>query len=497
MKSSRFKHSFNRTGVAVVTAVLFGSIGTYMLRSSSALSTNNPAGIADSCQLEGTNTVLYGWGYDPNPPTGVEPYVTVQVGGSAATVATNEANYRLSAINDWINYNYGTDAPKTGAYGWRLQLSGLYKGTTYVVSGTVLNYGAGGNTPLGVNTTHNVDGNASKPYFAGGKIPDACLTTKPAPAPAPAPKPAPAAPKPTTPKVTTPAAPAPPALSKATDATVTAGTTAITFRAPTGNATGMYVLYGTNEKDLNRSSEQQPVSGAEATLTLKGLTAKTTYYYQLVRTRGTETAPSATTSFTTKGYNISLTFVGKDEKPTAGIVVDLEGQKQTSSKAGSVTFTNLASGAYSATFTYNGQLYSQDFNTNTSTGDEPKVLAVSRTVNLDMLKTTSSTAKPVADSSSPLPIVFVSAVMALLVGGGIWWALVRHKHRKKAAQALFGGTGSPDIIDRHVHEHFLHQKPVAHEPAPAHMGESLRDMVVLSMAEEAKKKKQPPTQPQP
>ncbi len=510
MKNSRFKHIFNHTGLAVVTAVVFGGVGTYFLTSSFALSTNNPSGYADFCQLEGANTVIYGWAYDPQAPAGVQPYVVVNVGGGATTVASSVAGYRDAPINDWIVGTYGSDAPRPGTYGWRLQLSNLYKGTTYAISGTVQNYGAGANTPLGLNTANaQLDGGPTRNIFAGNKIPDACLTTKPAPAPTPTPTPTPTpapTPKPVTPKPVAPAAPAAPTVSSAADATVTAGTTTASLSVPTGNAGTLYVRYGTKAENLDRSSAIQTVSGPTATVNLEKLTGKTTYTYQIVRTLGDKTTNSPNATFTTKSYTITMAFTNASGKPVSGISAQLGSAKAIKSdKDGKVTFSDLSSGSYSVVFSYNGQSYAEEFTTSSAAGETGNGGAVlAKTIDLSKIqKTGTATAAPAEQSKSSSGLAIVMVVLLLAVVGVALWVVLRRKRRLLAEPYGYGAdTGylppvlpqpvvssqpDPQAVVGAVAHHSKHKKTQEPAPTPVHMGESLRDMVIQSMAaDEAK-----------
>lgn len=460
---------------------------------------NNPAGFADSCALENNTTVLYGWAYDPNSATtpGVLPYVNVTVAGGVHTTASDRVGYRDAQINAWINGVY-PGAPTSSVYGWRMPLSGLYKGSRNTISGVVVNNGAGANAALGINTGSPVDGDASKPYFAGGVIPDVCLGTVPAPAPAPAPTPAPAAPKTSTPKTTapktaTPAVTVAPVVSTAADAVVSTGTTTATFKAPNGNAAKMFILYGTSAVNLDRSTEQQAVGDATTLITLQHLNARSTYAYQIVRVLGDQLVHSETAAFTTSGYNATLLFTTKDKKPVEGIKAELSkpAQKQTTGKDGKATFTDLPAGAYKPTFTYKGAKYTQEFSTASSEDStpEPKTITLTKTVNVDALLTAASTAKPV--QKSPIPwLLIISTPIALLA---LWFGrhvIVRYKNR-----TVLDYVDVPNVPSQPLPSNAVYGKQQAQEPVATHMGESLRDMVILSMAEEAAHKKQPPTPP--
>ena len=174
---------------SVAAVALIAFVGTYFLRSSSAATTDNPIGIADYCQLENGKTVIYGWAHDANAAAGPLPNTTVTIGngGGSVTVASGN-NYRETQVDGYLK-NKGI--PQSNIYGFTATFNGLYKGNSYSISGTVINVGVGANTALLINTgTTNFDG-VTRNIFAGNKLPDACLATKPTPTPTPSPTPAP------------------------------------------------------------------------------------------------------------------------------------------------------------------------------------------------------------------------------------------------------------------------------------------------------------------
>ncbi len=133
-----------------------------------------PYGVADYCALEGTNTVIYGWAYDPDNTVASDPSVTVTVNGVSKTVPTDQTDYRLAPINDWIDTYRSGDA-KPGSYGFRAVYSGLSKSTVYTISGIISNVGGGANATLGINTGGLLDGNIAN-TFIGKQLPSECLS---------------------------------------------------------------------------------------------------------------------------------------------------------------------------------------------------------------------------------------------------------------------------------------------------------------------------------
>jgi hypothetical protein len=138
-----------------------------------------PYGYADYCTLEGTNTVIYGWAYDPDASANNDPSVTLSLNTVSKTVPTDQAGYRDAAINTWIDTYRKGDA-KPGSYGFKAVFSGLSKSTIYNVSGTAINVGGGANAVLHINDGGYVDGDPTKISFIANQIPQECLPGTPA-----------------------------------------------------------------------------------------------------------------------------------------------------------------------------------------------------------------------------------------------------------------------------------------------------------------------------
>ena|GEM_PF-1759531 len=134
-----------------------------------------PYGYADYCTLESTNTVIYGWAYDPDATAVTDPTVTITINGVSKTVPTDQAGYRDAAINTWID-TYRAGNIKPGTYGFRAVFSGLSKSSVYNISGTVINVGGGTNAPLHINDGGYVDGDPTKISFIANQVPSECLS---------------------------------------------------------------------------------------------------------------------------------------------------------------------------------------------------------------------------------------------------------------------------------------------------------------------------------
>ncbi len=135
-----------------------------------------PIGFIDSCIVSGRNVVLYGWAYD-NDGGGAQPQVSVTATGQTAQLVNSSDDYRSGDINTFLDGSNSGNATRDNRYGFQVTYSGMTKGNTYSVSGTVLNFGAGSNKTLGINVesgfpTNGISGSSG---FPGNTIPDACL----------------------------------------------------------------------------------------------------------------------------------------------------------------------------------------------------------------------------------------------------------------------------------------------------------------------------------
>lgn len=466
-------------------ASVVGVVGARQSDFGHAATTGNPYGTIDSCVLSGTTTVLSGWAADPSLTTATTtPNVVIKAGSNAVTSPTNLA-YRTTAINNYIN-TYHPGDPKPGEYGFTAKYAGLYKGSSYIVSGTIINVGTGVNVAIKVNQTSVFDG-VSHNVFTGGKIPDACLNAVPAPPPAPTPTPTPT---PTPAPIVKYTPSAPPAPSSAADSTSTIGTSAAGIKIPAGNATKIHLNYGVTSGP-QADTPDQAVSGSDTTITLTGLQAKTPYTYKIVRTNSAGvSATSAETGFTTSGYSVTLHFTDKNGKAVSNIVGninDANGTQVISDSKGYMSFTDLDAGTYTVTYTYLGKTHTDDFDTSSTAGSpdaaQPKVVELTDAINVDALLAgqTSTHATKTKRRSPVVPVLWALFVLALL-GAAVWfwrrWRRSREIARLYAPIASM--SGGMDVIDQHSLKEFAKQKPQP-GPAPEHMGESLRDMVLQSM----------------
>lgn len=494
-------------GLAIVSLVAAGGAKDLGFSWAATSYNHNPVGGADSCALSGSTTILYGWAHDPDAPAGAQPYLNIVVGGTTTKVASSAAGYRDAAVNTYLN-SADPGAPHSTIYGWSLAISGLYKGNSYTVSGTLLNYGTGANAALPINKDHYVDGNKAKSYFTpSSTIPDVCLAAKPvppapAPAPTPAPKPIAVAPKTPT-KTTTPVVVAP-VLSSAADATVSTGTSSAAITVPAGNASVVRILFSTSGMPQT-TSDPKGVAGTTAAVTLTDLKPDAAYDYQIIRSdSGGNTTTSPAAHFKTHGYTISLTFKDGGGKPVSGIdatLNDTAGSHSTSGKDGKVAFIGLSAGGYTVKYTYRGGTYSHGFDTSAdksaqiNTKGVPATITLSDAINVDQL---------VADGSQPASSGGHAGLVAMILGlallaSAVWFVLRRRKRQKLLAEyaALSMPAPAPvvavDAVPTGKHDKKLHVGNV--EPLPPHAGQSLSNMVLESMHAQTAQQAPAPLEP--
>jgi outer membrane biosynthesis protein TonB len=463
-------------------------------QSLAATYSHNPLGGADSCLLVNGQTVLYGWAYDPDSGAGANPYVQAFAGTATAKVASSISGYRDAAVNSYVQ-SHNPGAPANSVYGWRWTINGLYKGSSYVVKGTVLNYGAGtANDTMTVahsNTSGMISG--SHPFASNNTIPDICLAAKPVsvPAPAPAPTPAPA-PAPThtstttkkttsthtTPQPAAPAAPGAPAVPQAGEISTGLGTTSVVLSLPTAGATGISAAYGTDPQGLLQTAAATDVSGATSSVTLKGLEAKTKYYYTLSRAANGQTSTSAIGTFTTSGFTINARFIDLNKKPATGILTHLDKLQAVSDEKGGVSFEDQGDGTHTLSFSYLGTPYKQKINTaDAKSSNSGEVVTIEKTINLADLKNTAGLTKGGSNGWLLMGggIVLGLAVLALII-----WMLVRRRASLPRRPANHQGdplvaTTIPSLAKKYKS---------SQEPLPAHAGQSLASMVMEAMQQE-------------
>lgn len=232
-KTQKIKRSTQSKLFPVLAIIAFAAIGTVLLASSKAATgvNNNPVGTADYCRLEGNTTVIYGWGHDSQAGAADNPRVNVTIGSKTFRTATSIDGYRNADINAFLNSNNYIAASK---YGFRATFTGIYKGSSPTISGTIENVQEGVNQAMRINQSTAIAGShPDKYYFGGNKVPDACLVSAPVvvtpptdpPIPSPDPNPTPTpTPSPTGPSNNNPTRTPPPKTNTGTATTAPANT---------------------------------------------------------------------------------------------------------------------------------------------------------------------------------------------------------------------------------------------------------------------------------
>ena len=473
----------------LLSLLVVGVIGAtgYRLDGYTKAATVNPYGFIDYCSLVNNQTIIYGWAADPSTSAGNEPYVTIVAGSTSITTASSVIAYRDTPINNYIDANYRGD-PKPGIYGFQASFGNLTKGTSYIISGTAINFGPGANTKLSVNQSGSLDGIA-RPTFGGLVIPDTCLAVAPAtpaPAPVPAPRPAPVptpapTPAPSTPKTVVP----PTALSPASDATVIAGSYGVSAKVPAGNAANIWIEYGTDITAVSTKSDIVAVSGAEVKLDVRGLQPNLLYQYRIVRQAadGT-TVNSATGNFMTEGIDVRIqAFAGS--KPIKGLSGKLAGRSMsTTDSKGFMTFTGMKPGNLKFDYTYRGAKLSKIILVKTSgqMATQPADAIERFNYRLDV-PTVVSVRRDQDTSDIPWRLIAALSGVFFLIITVIYLfkRLARRTERRKQAVAADDYDTEAEIVAPLF--------PSRQQSESENIGKSLRQMVIESMAEEARQRR--------
>ncbi|MGH7241690.1 MAG: fibronectin type III domain-containing protein [Candidatus Saccharimonadales bacterium] len=296
------------------------------------------------------------------------------------------------------------------------------------------------------------------------------------------------------------------------DTSVRTGTLSADAAVSADGATSVYISYGATADTLTNSTDTITFTSDPMDIGLSNLQAKTTYYYQVIRTDSAGTATtSSVDSFTTGGYGITLHFVdasGKALANIAGLINDDSSTITKSDKNGDLKFYDLDSGSYTVKYAYNKLTYTKDFDTSDATDDgtnSGQVAVLSDTINVSKLKNGSAQPLPTKKHSS-VGTILLLLFFIFLVGGIIVWLVLR----RRAQDSLYGTYGyaqksAPmpviDVPATAAPAMPLPPKVSPRAPKPEdtdnleHVGESLREMVIRSMHEEAQKRKQGPPGP--
>jgi hypothetical protein len=470
-------HYLINLGFSLGVLFLFSITGMRVAGTTTA-ATHNPYGQADYCALEDNVTVIYGWASDPDAGSLGQPSVMIQAGQAEVTAPTNRAGYRDTAIGAWIDANRAGD-PKRGSYGFRATIPGLYKGTPVPISGTVLNEGNGTSVILEVNNSAPADGHPERPFFKDGHIPEECLAV-----PGATPAPIASTPSPATP------------VSKFTGAAVITGTLAADFRIQTDGAASVRVAYGEDPLRLDKSSSEIPVRGSETMVTLTGLKAAQSYGYRIIRTDVSgKKATSPLGGFDTLGYVLALHFVDSKNMGLQGVTAEIMGynKKQTSNEQGDTQFTHLSAGAYTIQYKYLDRQFTRQITVG-NTGIDPTETTAARVLTLDTtIDVEAAVNAPAPVSSEPqsntgtVLVIAIVSIMTLVLCVLAVYTLTHVRKRRVVRTAVYNSPPPP----LPTYQPLSPKAPplVPGQPGAAHMGESLKAMVLRSMMDD---KRTPP-----
>jgi hypothetical protein len=251
---------------------------------------------------------------------------------------------------------------------------------------------------------------------------------------------------------------------------------------------------------MNQTTPDVTVSGDSVTIPLTGLAAATTYYYQIIRGNTGRTSTSTTATFATLGYSVAVNFVDNHDTGIQGIVTSIDDMKTTkkSGNDGTALFNEISSGDHTILYNYKGKDYKKSISLTPETvspedAAAAKVVTVEYTINLQALGATAATKTAKKDASWIAYVVPICVVAVAIILGVIGYLRRKRKISYQNHYEDFPQMGLPQ---------YERPAPVMPEPiAPlpdlstvprpenaAHLGESLKEMVLRSMAEEAKKR---------
>lgn len=304
----------------------------------------------------------------------INPGMTVD--GVQATVSFNSSLLRLNSV-DTSGSPFSAQLQKTvTGSGFTVALGNLSGGVSsdsLIATFNVTALVSSGSAALSIGNANATSGGSyTNPSAANGSID---FTSPPVAAPAPTPTPVlTSTSKSTTPKSTTTTTA--PTTSAATSGTATpyvqphlatsinpGYTSAILTVKSDQNLINIHAIYGDSTASL---TSQTAVASQTMTASLKlgeqtPLLPGTTYYYRVIAqtTDGTQTK-TGVQHFTTRGYTVSVTVLGKDNQPLAHQKVSLHSTVQTAETDGNgvATFTNVAPGEHHLEYIVNNQTYS-------------------------------------------------------------------------------------------------------------------------------------------
>lgn len=245
---------------------------------------------------------------------------------------------------------------------------------------------------------------------------------------------------------------------------------------PTGNAAKIYLLYGNNGLGLAQKTEEITASGSEVQFTLTGLEPSSVYSYQIVRTNSVgQTATSPLVSFATADFTVSVRFVNNKSVAVPGVNASIKSTqlKGTSDKAGRIQFKGVKPGDYTIAYEYNGKKHDLPIVADAGSVSKEAANATSEAnleyfVNVDKLSVVSSVADPEPDSNRNL--IFGIALAAVIALAVIIVIVNRRKHQadnpyeEVVEENYHFNTGSDDTAKPDGDENGSDEPPAAPPP---------------------------------
>jgi hypothetical protein len=267
-------------------------------------------------------------------------------------------------------------------------------------------------------------------------------------------------------------------------------------KVPVGSAAVVRIKYGKNPLSLDLTTTDQPINGSEALVLMTGLDAATTYAYEVVRTdRSGKIVSSAPGTFQTLGYVIAAHFVDNKNKGIQGIPAKLniqEGEKR-SDNDGNVSFSNVPEGSHTLTYTYRDKEYTKLVTASSATVS-PAEAAAARVITLDHTidvqeAVNGAAVAPEAKRESSLAGLLIALGIGLLAIVLVVAGYIVQRKRRQAAE-YYDNSPAPPLPEYKPLAPASNVPPAVRPPEAVHMGESLKDMVLRSMAEEARRREQ-------
>jgi len=261
-----------------------------------------------------------------------------------------------------------------------------------------------------------------------------------------------------------------------TDQPAALGTYGAAFTVEPAGASKVSIAYGT-DTSVSQQTDQVVTNGQTTPVAIQQLQPATTYYFQVIRYSATGTASKGTQGqFTTKGFNVIVAFT-KSSGLVEGIEttipeLQLEG---TSDGNGTVYFSEVTPGSYTLHYTVDGAEHQQSLDvTSNPVPDtdptQPATADINVGINLDA---SVSTAAGGRKSKAGAVAAAVSIALLLAAAGGVaWWWFARRQRQPKMDELV----------------RFDPNDTAADMARAPHAGESLKDMVLEGLRDEAQRR---------